>query len=74
MTANKSEVVTGSRRIVMPGAKALGSANQHAVIDVLVKVRRKKELGALEERPKAAMTRRRGFGLRSQRRRSREGR
>ena len=40
MTANKSEVVTGSRRIVMAGAKALGSANQHAVIDVLVKVRR----------------------------------
>jgi len=57
MTANKSEVVTGSRRIVMPGAKALGSANQYAVIDVLVKVRRKKELGDLEERPKAAMTR-----------------
>jgi hypothetical protein len=27
MTANKSEVVTGSRRIVMPGAKALGPAN-----------------------------------------------
>ena len=57
MTTNKSEAVTGSRRVVMPGAKALGPANQHAVIDVLVKVRRKKELGALEERPKAAMTR-----------------
>ena len=56
MTASKSEVVTGSRRVVMPGAKALGPANQHAVIDVLVKVRRKKEL-ALEERPKAVMTR-----------------
>ena len=57
MTANKSEVVTGSRRIVMPGAKGLGSANQHAVIDVLVKVRRKKELGDLDERPRGAMTR-----------------
>ena len=57
MINSKSEVVTGSRRVVMPGAKALGPANQHAVIDVLVKVRRKKELGALDHRPKSAMTR-----------------
>jgi kumamolisin len=57
MTASKNEVVQGSRRVVMPGAKALGPANQHAVIDVLVKVRRKKEIGDLENRPTTAITR-----------------
>lgn len=57
MTASKSEVVQGSRRVVLPGAKALGPANEHAVIDVLVKVRRKKEVGKLDERPNAVMSR-----------------
>jgi kumamolisin len=57
MTTSKSAVVTGSRRVALPGAKALGPANEHAVIEVLVKVRRKKDVGALEDRPKAAMPR-----------------
>ena len=35
MTTSKSEVVTGSRQVVLPGAKALGAANEHAVIDVI---------------------------------------
>ncbi len=41
----------GSRRIPLPGAKALGPTNPNAVIDVLVKVRRKKAVGDLHTRP-----------------------
>src|SRR5271154_1539614 len=57
MTTSKATVVGGSRRVALPGAKALGPANQHAVIDVLVKVRRKKDIGKIEARPKTAMSR-----------------
>jgi kumamolisin len=57
MTTSKSTVVGGSRRVALSGAKALGPANEHAVIDVLVKVRRKKDIGKLEARPKTAMSR-----------------
>jgi hypothetical protein len=57
MSISTHEVVSGSRRVPLPGAKALGPANAHAVIEVLVKVRRKKEIGALEERPKKVIAR-----------------
>lgn len=51
MNARAYEAVKGSRRVSLPGAKAVGRANAHAMIDVLLKVRRKLEIGALETRP-----------------------
>jgi kumamolisin len=57
MSMSTHAVVEGSHRVALPGAKALGPANAHAVIEVLVKVCRKKEIGELKERPKAVMSR-----------------
>jgi kumamolisin len=49
--------VPGSRRVVMPGAKALGPANPHATLELLVKLRRKKEIPELTGRPAQALSR-----------------
>jgi kumamolisin len=43
MTQGTFATVAGSRRVALPGAKAVGRANAHAVIEVLVKLRRRSE-------------------------------
>jgi kumamolisin len=47
----------GSLRRVMPGAKVLGQANAHGVIEVTLKLRRKQALPELEARPAVVLTR-----------------
>jgi kumamolisin len=49
--------IEGSERVALPGAQALGRASAYATIEVLVKVRRKKQLPELTGRPGACMTR-----------------
>jgi kumamolisin len=49
--------IAGSNRIPLPGARALGSANPHATLEVLLKLRRKKALPELTGRPSAHLTR-----------------
>jgi len=51
------EAVVGSKRVPLPGAKVLGSANPHTKIEVTVKLRRAKPLPELASRPSKAMTR-----------------
>ncbi len=55
--ADTHDVVVGSQRVPLPGARALGPANPHTTIEVTLKLRGKKELPELKERPKKAMTR-----------------
>jgi kumamolisin len=43
MTEATFTSLLGSRRIALPGAKAVGRANAHAMIEVLLKLRRKSE-------------------------------
>jgi kumamolisin len=57
MSASLRTVVSGSRRVLLPGARALSRANPNASVEVLLKVRRKKDVGALDTRPQAAMAR-----------------
>lgn len=57
MNETMHAVVQGSGRVALPGAKALGPANANEVIEVLIKVRRKKEIGSLDRRPDTAMSR-----------------
>ncbi|MGF6806705.1 kumamolisin [Paraburkholderia sp. Clong3] len=47
----------GSLRRAMPGAKVLGQANLHGVIEVTLKLRRKQALPELEARPPNPLTR-----------------
>jgi kumamolisin len=49
--------IVGSERAVLPGAIATGRANPNAMIEVSLKLRRKKELPALKGRPAAALSR-----------------
>jgi len=49
-------VVPGSDRVPMPGARALGAANQEEWVEVTIKLRRKADLPALDGRPKTPMT------------------
>jgi len=51
------EVVVGSRRVPLAGAKLLGIANPHSEIQVTTKLRRAKPLPELTSRPSKAMTR-----------------
>ena len=55
--AHTHEVVSGSKRTVLPGARVLGRANAHTKIDVTLKLRRMKELPELKGRPSKVMTR-----------------
>jgi kumamolisin len=57
MADNKYAVVPGSDRVSLPGARALGPTNAHTSIEVLLKLRRKKELPELAGRPSTTMTR-----------------
>ena len=57
MSVNTQVAVVASRRVPLPGAKALGPANPHASVDVLIKLRRKKEVGSLDYRPTSSMER-----------------
>jgi kumamolisin len=50
------EVVAGSKRTMLPGAKVLGRANPNTKIEVTLKLRRMKELPPLKGRPSKAMT------------------
>jgi kumamolisin len=50
--------VAGSTRRPLPGAVATGPANAHAVIEVSLKLKRKKPLPPLTGRPETIMTRR----------------
>ncbi len=47
----------GSLRRAMPGAKVLGQANAHGVIEVTLKLRRKQALPELEARPAVTLSR-----------------
>ena len=49
--------VTGSKRVSLPGARALGRANPHTTIEVSLKLRRKNELPDLTGRPSATLSR-----------------
>ena len=49
--------VTGSKRNPLPQSRVLGRTNQHATIEVILKLRRKKELPDLAKRPAGYMTR-----------------
>jgi kumamolisin len=49
--------VKGSERVPLAGARPIGPANARAVIDVAVKLRRKRKLPDLRGRPKVFMTR-----------------
>jgi kumamolisin len=49
--------IEGSERKPLPGAVATGRANANAVIDVSIKLRRKKELPVLTTRPNTVMSR-----------------
>jgi kumamolisin len=49
--------IAGSRRVALPGARALGRANPHAQIEVTLKLRRMKKLPPLTDRPAAPITR-----------------
>jgi kumamolisin len=57
IAAEMHAVVAGSRRVPLPGAKAMGLTNPHTTIEVTLKLRRKKNLPELKERPKTAMSR-----------------
>ena len=50
-------VVQGSERYALPGAVAVGRADQQAQIEVTLKLRRKKKLPDMARRPAVAMTR-----------------
>ncbi len=47
----------GSRRVAMPGARAIGRANPHSTLEVSVKLRRKRKLPELDGPPAKLMTR-----------------
>jgi kumamolisin len=55
--ANTHEVLAGSKRTVLPGARVLGRANAHTKMEVTLKLRRTKALPELTGRPAKAMTR-----------------
>jgi kumamolisin len=55
--ANTHHPVAGSRRVALPGARALGRVNPHAPIEVTLKLRRMNQLPPLTGRPAAPMTR-----------------
>ncbi|HTV88744.1 MAG TPA: S53 family peptidase [Stellaceae bacterium] len=57
MAVTTHAAVQGSDRKAQPGARALGPSNPNSTIEVLVKLRRKKELPDLTGRPAKAMTR-----------------
>ena len=50
-------VIKGSKRAPLPGAKLLGRTNPRAIIEVMLKLRRKKPLPELTGRPSRIMTR-----------------
>ena len=54
---NTHAIIEGSHRTVLPGARAVGRVNPHALIQVSVKLRRKKPLPPLDRRPAKIMTR-----------------
>jgi kumamolisin len=49
--------IEGSERVPLPGAHALGRTNPNAVVEVVLKLRRQKELPALIDKPDAPMSR-----------------
>jgi kumamolisin len=49
--------IVGSERAVVPGARAVGGANPNAMIEVSVKLRRKKTMPALTGRPANTLSR-----------------
>ena len=57
MADNTHAAVPGSDRVALPGARALGPTNPHTSIEVLLKLRGKKELPELAGRPSTTMTR-----------------
>jgi kumamolisin len=50
-------IVPGSSRTALAGARVLGRANTHAIVDVTLKIRRQKKLPELNGRPKELMSR-----------------
>lgn len=54
--SNTHVVVQGSDRAPLPGAVATGPANANAIIEVTLKLRRKKALPAVTGRPQATIT------------------
>ena len=54
---SKYRALVGSKRVALPGARLLGRANPHAIIEVTVKLRRKRELPELKGRLSTTMKR-----------------
>ena len=54
---NNYEILPGSKRTMLAGAKLLGPANANQQIEVTLKLRRMKELPDLQNRPARAMSR-----------------
>jgi kumamolisin len=57
LMADTHTAVKGSKRVPLPGARALGRANPHTTIEVSLKLRRKNEIPDLTGRPTATMSR-----------------
>jgi hypothetical protein len=53
--ADTHSAVAGSKRVPLPGARALGRANPHTTIEVSLKLRRKNEIADLPGRPTATI-------------------
>jgi len=57
LDASAYAAIADSQRVALPGAVATGAANTNQVIEVTIKLRRKKELPELTGRPAKVMTR-----------------
>ena len=55
--ADTHTAVRGSKRVPLPGSRALGRANAHTTIEVSLKLRPKNEIPDLTGRPAATMSR-----------------
>jgi kumamolisin len=55
--ADTHAAVRGSKRVPLPGARALGRANPHTTIEVSLKLRPKNEIPDLTGRPKTTLSR-----------------
>ena len=57
LSASAYTAIGDSQRLPLPDAEATSAANPHQIIDVMIKIRRKKELPDLTGRPATTMTR-----------------
>lgn len=50
LDASAYTAIEASERLALPGAEATGSANPHQVLEITVKIRRKKALPEIDDR------------------------